>query len=101
MNSIPSHEAKLRKLDKNLKVFGICNCVLGLMVFINVILMYFATKRAIQYEGGITTENYDYMLQAVRLVTLGLAPLLGMLAIWTGLHILWYIRRRKKMEDGI
>jgi hypothetical protein len=82
-----------------LKVFGICNCVLGLIVLTTVILMYFATERAIQYESGITTENYNDMLQAVRLVMLGFAPVLGVLAIWTGVHSLRYLRHRKKIED--
>jgi uncharacterized membrane protein len=99
MNLASSQEAKSRKLATSLKIFGIANCLLGLVVLVYVILMYFATERAIQNEANITTENYDYMLQAFRLAMLVFVPGLGVLAILTGVHSLNYLHSRRKIEQ--
>jgi preprotein translocase subunit SecY len=98
-SSSPSTEAKLRKLDKELKRFALANCLLGLIVSAFVILIYFATRREILNEGGLTIEIYHYTMLSIKLVMLGFVPILGVLAILTGVNSLLYLRNRKKLEE--
>ena len=98
MDSTPT-QVRAKKLDRSLRIFGIANCALGLIVLVYVVLFYFAIHRAIQNEASITTENYHYMLLSVRLIMLGLAPLLGVLFIWTGAHSLRYLHKKKQIDE--
>jgi len=74
---------------------GVANCVWGLILIGGAVAWYFHLQRAVQNEANATRENYHYMLLSVRIIMIGLVPVLGVIFLCVGAHCLDYLHKKK------
>ena len=90
----------VKKLNHSLKITGIGSCAIGLTALVIAVCIYFPLKRASENEAYIDIANYHAMLQAVKIVMLGIVPFLAVIFIFVGFQIFRYLHKKKAMNES-
>ena len=96
MDSAVTKESKLKKLDRELRFAGLVAVAIAIVVFAFSIACYFPLWHYVR-SGVVGSDRYDSMVYALKLVVFAFVPCIGVVILSLGVHILFFLHRRKSL----